>query len=223
MKYAAENDDDKDSSCYKNAGLDRTRVQYGKAEQLEEAIMKWHRQHVGVGVPARGVEIKNAAIRLSRQMGIPNFIASDGWLFRFRTRYGLRDQNMSGESSSAHVDQVGPCREKLLKIIENEGLIYAQIYNFDETGLVWRVLPTNTQATRAMGEVRGRKLDKARLSALLGGNADGSHRLKPVIVGKAAKPRALKDIMDRLPVHYYNSHNAWFTASIFLMFFISIL
>ena len=122
---------------------------------------------------------------------------------------------MCGEASSAAADLVAPFRQKLMQIMESEGLIYAQIYNFDETGLVWRALPTNTQASKAMGEVRGRKLDKARISALLGANADGSHRLVPVVVGKAAKPRALKNIMDRLPVHYYSSHNAWFTSAIF--------
>ena len=215
LKYAVESESEKETTVYKKAGLDRTRVQYGRQEKLEEAIMKWHRQQVGVGVAVRGVDIKNAALRLSSQMGVPNFAASDGWLYRFRSRYGLKDTHLCGEAASAPVENVAPFREKLLKIIESEGLIYSQIYNFDETGLVWRALPTHTQASKDMGEVRGRKLDKSRISALLGANADGSHRLKPVIVGKAAKPRALKDIMHALPVHYYSSHNAWFTAGIF--------
>ena len=50
---------------------------------------------------------------------------------------------------------------------------------------------------------------------LWGGNADGSHRLTPVVVGKLAKPRALKDVMDRIPVHYYHSKNAWLTSAMF--------
>ena len=121
-------------------------------------------------------------------MGIVNFSASDGWLYRFCTCYGLRDTHMCGEASSAAAEDVALFWQKLLKIMETEGLIYAQVYNFDETGLVWRALPMNTQASKAMGEVHGRKLDKA----LLGANVDGSHGLVPVVVGKAAKPRALK-------------------------------
>ncbi|XP_042225887.1 tigger transposable element-derived protein 7-like [Homarus americanus] len=45
-------------------------------------------------------------------------------------------------------------------------------------------------------------------------NANESHMLTHVVVGKSKKPRAVKDIMQRLPVHYYNSQNAWFTVSI---------
>ena len=45
-------------------------------------------------------------------------------------------------------------------------------------------------------------------------NADGSHRLKAVVVGKSVKPRALKNIMDRLPTEYRNNPSAWFTQDI---------
>jgi hypothetical protein len=53
-----------------------------------------------------------------------------------------------------------------------------------------------------------------RLSALLCVNADGTHQLKSVVVGKAKNPRALKDCACILPVVYYNSQNAWFTQKI---------
>lgn len=215
VKYVCDSDAEKKQTEYKKAGLDRTRVQYGRSEKLEEAVMKWYRQQIGVGVAVRGVELKHAAKKLSEQMGHENFCASDGWLFRFRTRFGLKNTRMCGEASSAPADEVIPFRQKLLKIMDDEALLYSQLYNFDETGLVWRALPTNTQASKAIGDVRGRKLDKQRISVLVGANADGSHRLTPIVVGKAAKPRALKDVMDRLPVHYYNSHNAWFTQAIF--------
>ncbi|XP_050527960.1 tigger transposable element-derived protein 7-like [Daktulosphaira vitifoliae] len=42
--------------------------------------------------------------------------------------------------------------------------------------------------------------------------------LKPVIVGKSKKPRAIKNL-DTLPVHYYNSKNAWFTRDITMDWF----
>ena len=169
LKYAGENEDEKISSVYKKAGLERTRVHYGKSEKLEEAVLKWHRQHVGVEVSVPGVQIKHAKKRLSVQLGIENFSASDEWLYRFRTRYGLRNNKMSGETASAPAAEVEPFRQKFLKIIESEGLIYAQVYNFDETGLVWRAMPSYTQASKAMGEIRGHKLDKSRISILVGG------------------------------------------------------
>ena len=50
--------------------------------------------------------------------------------------------------------------------------------------------------------------------ALLSANASGTHSLKPVIEGKVAMPRAIKDCMHELPVVHYNTKNAWFTSPI---------
>nr|XP_045582029.1 jerky protein homolog-like [Procambarus clarkii] len=63
--------------------------------------------------------------------------------------------------------------------------------------------------------IPGCKVKKERISALLCRNADGSHRTKYAIVGKSANLRALKNCMNRLPVIYYNTKNAWFTQITF--------
>ena len=186
-----------------------------KYKALDEAVFKWHGQMAASGVNARGVEILGAAKELAEELGIQDFNASEGWLWRFRRRHALGNRVVRGEAASAPLDEVNPFRDMITKIIDDEGLIKAQIYNFDETGLFWRSLPTNTQANIHEKTQKGRKLDKSRISALLGANADGTHRLKPVIVGKSAKPRVLKDCMSDLPCHYYSSRNAWFTSDIF--------
>nr|XP_045589606.1 tigger transposable element-derived protein 7-like [Procambarus clarkii] len=63
--------------------------------------------------------------------------------------------------------------------------------------------------------IPGCQVKKERFSALLCCNADGSNRTKYAIVGKSANLRALKNCMNRLPVIYYNTKNAWFTQIIF--------
>ena len=78
LKYASESDNSRESTQCKKAGLERKRIQYGKSEKLEEAVMKWYQQQVGVGVGVRGIELKNASKRLGAQMGMTNFTASDG-------------------------------------------------------------------------------------------------------------------------------------------------
>ncbi|XP_069168900.1 tigger transposable element-derived protein 7-like [Procambarus clarkii] len=90
-----------------------------------------------------------------------------------------------------------------------------QVYNADEIGFNWKCLQRNTLASRLEESIPGRKVSKERISALLCGNADGSHLTKCAIVGKSANPRALKNCMNRLPVVYYNTKNAWFTQIIF--------
>ena len=125
-KYAAENSEESKGGK-RNVGLERTRVQYGKSAHLDEAVIKWQRQQLGVGVGVRGVELKAAAGRLAMQLGIENFKASDGWLFRFRTRFGLHNKHMRGEASSAPQEDVEPFRKKLMNLINEEGLVYAQV------------------------------------------------------------------------------------------------
>ena len=100
-------------------------------------------------------------------------------------------------------------------IIKDEKWQLYQLYNGDKTVFFWWSLPRNTQAFRHEDKTPGRKISKEKLSALLGANATGTHRLTPCIVGKSAKPRALKDLMHELPVVYYNTKNAWFNGAIF--------
>ena len=63
------------------------------------------------------------------------------------------------------------------------------VYNYDETGLNWRQPPDRTLAT---SKSAGGKKKKERITIGLACNATGTDKLKPVIVGKSARPRAWK-------------------------------
>ncbi|XP_060870177.1 tigger transposable element-derived protein 7-like [Metopolophium dirhodum] len=66
-------------------------------------------------------------------------------------------------------------------------------------GLYWRALPDSTQASKADKNTPGRKISKDRVSALLCANADGSHMLKPVIVGKMPEIRRYQTKILKIP------------------------
>jgi len=51
--------------------------------------------------------------------------------------------------------------------MKDSGLLLSQLYNADETGLFWKAMPHNTQATRHDIYVQGRKSAKEQVSALL--------------------------------------------------------
>jgi len=68
-------------------------------------------------------------------------------------------------------------------------------------------------ATRRLA---GRKKDKERLSIALCANADGSHKLTPLVIGKYANPRCFKHVNIRnLPIIYRNNTKAWMLTSLF--------
>ena len=63
----------------------------------------------------------------------------------------------------------------------------------------------------------GYKVAKDRLTLLLGGNASGAYKLKPMLVYRSLKPRALKGIkINSLPVYWCSNRKAWVSKSLFL-------
>ncbi|XP_062854201.1 tigger transposable element-derived protein 7-like [Trichomycterus rosablanca] len=213
VKFSVEKNKDK-----KGVVHTRKHMKAPQSKELEEAVYKWYVQQRSVNVTVRGVEIKVVADELARHMGI-EFKASDGWLWRFRNRHGLcntlQHAQAGSADASANASAVELFRLKLNELIKTEDMHLSQVYNADETGLFWRSLPRNTQAFRNEDSIPVKKIIQDKFSALLGVNATGTHRLKPVVVGKSANPRCLKDCTQELPVTYYNSKNSWFTGAIF--------
>ena len=97
------------------------------------------------------------------------------------------------------------------------GLSPEQIYNCDETALYYKILPDRTLATKNDTEKRkGHKLIKDRLTILLCTNWAGTHKLKPLCIGKYQSPRCLHHVnRDNMPVIYANTKKEWMTASVF--------
>lgn len=68
----------------------------------------------------------------------------------------------------------------------------------------------------ATQRLAGRKKNKERLSIALCSNADGSHKLNPLIIGKYAKPRCFKNInIHNLPIMYRSNAKAWMIVVLF--------
>ena len=95
------------------------------------------------------------------------------------------------------------------------------IYNVDETGLFYKLLPDRTYTFKGEN-CHGGKRSKERITLLLGSNMTGTDKLKPLVIGKAAKPRCFKGInIDSLPVLYRANAKAWMTSQIFNWWLVS--
>lgn len=217
LNYCVSTSSTSKSKSSGNSGLENERkhMRVASNQDLENAVLKWFMQLRSSGINIRGVDLQSAAKKFADRLGVKNFKASDGWLCNFRNRHGLTNHITHGESASAPTSEIEPFKVKLNEIMKDRSLQLCQIYNGDESGIFWRSLPRNTQALRCESNLPGRKMSKDRFSALFCANADGTHKLKVVVVGKSARPRVLKDITNSLPVHYYNSKKAWFNLIIF--------
>ncbi|XP_055265301.1 tigger transposable element-derived protein 7 [Moschus berezovskii] len=198
----------------------RKRTTGAKYGDVDDAVYMWYQQKCSAGVPVKGVELQAAAERFAQCFGRTDFKASTGWLFRFRNRHAIGNRKVCAEQVlSSASENVESFRQKLSMLIKEEKLCLAQLYSGDETDLFWKSLPENTQASRKDICLPGRKINKERLSVLLCANADGTHKLKSIIIGKSKLPKSVKEDTCTLPVIYKPSKDVWFTRELFSEWF----
>lgn len=87
------------------------------------------------------------------------------------------------------------------------------IFNADETGLFFQLLPQHTLAAKG-DHCRGGKKAKQRLTALFCCNASGTEKMRPLIVGRSANPHCLRNVHS-LPCDYRANPWAWMTQDLF--------
>lgn len=179
---------------------------------VEEALYSWFLQERRRHTPISGDMLSmKAKFFYSEITSKTDFSASKGWLHRFKSRYGIRLMKITGEKLSNDDSCVETFRKNFLEKVKD--LCPSQVYNADESGLLWRVLPNKTFVSRQETSVPERKVSKERVTFLPCSNASGLHRLKMVVIGKSQNPRAFKNV--DIPVNYYGQKSSWMTKGLF--------
>ena len=139
----------------------------------------------------------------------PSF--SIGWLEKFKKRHNIKQRNQHGEASS--VPASAEEEMEAIQILCNE---YKEedIYNMDETGLFWRQAPSSGLTS----EVRpGVKKDKTQISVVCCVNFTGTHRFPLWLIGKAKKPRLLKNVnLKALGCEWRANTKAWMNTALMI-------
>lgn len=94
-----------------------------------------------------------------------------------------------------------------------------QIYNADEAAFYIKMLPKRTLALNSEKVASGRKINKTRLTFMPCANRSGSHKLKMMLIGTAAKPRCFPVDQASLQIYYSFNKNAWMTRVLFASWF----
>ena len=71
-----------------------------------------------------------------------DFVASKGWLERFKSRHDIRLMTITGEKLSNNATCIEPFKLRFLQKVNDLNLDPSQVYNADESGLFWRVMPS---------------------------------------------------------------------------------
>lgn len=191
---------------------------------VDDALHLWYKRMRAANIPLSNSILQEQALHFkrmflqqlpatdSRRERMETFNASDGWLARWRARHpGVERITLHGEAASADRNTVEAARLAFLHSLNCEP---KDLYNCDETGLFYKLLPNQTLGSK--GE-KGMKKIKDRLTALLCCNADGSDKCKLLLIGKSEKPRALKGLnFGNLPCEYTHTSKAWMTEDVMM-------
>ena len=94
------------------------------------------------------------------------------------------------------------------------------MFNCDETGLYYKLLPQKSLAAHFEKSADGCKTQKERVTINACSNASGTIKLPLLLIGKSKNPRCFKNVSrDSLPILCANQSNAWVNATLFTDWF----
>jgi hypothetical protein len=183
-------------------------------KELENALALWVLGREQRGETVTGPLIQEKAKRFAAVMKIQGMAFSVGWLDGFKKRHGLSRVKRHGEAGSVDVRDAEDERRRLIPILK--GYNPDNIWNFDETAFNWRQLLSWTLATQG---VSGTKLDKSRLTVLVGTNMTGTEKYSLLFIGKSKQPRCFKKVSPKAAgFDYHFNQKAWMTSGVFSTF-----
>ncbi|XP_063243689.1 tigger transposable element-derived protein 4-like [Bacillus rossius redtenbacheri] len=181
-------------------------------KELESLLYEWFICARSSNLPINGNVLREKAKVIALRLGIDDFSASNGWIDRFRQRHNVVYKVVCGESKSVDEETADVWKNTSLKE-QLEGYSAKDVFNADETGLFYCVLPNKTLCFKGE-KCHGGKLSKNRITILLLTNADGSEKFPLFVIGKSKKPRCFKNIKT-LPTLYEANNKSWMTGSLF--------
>lgn len=181
-----------------------------KEIRLDTALKLWIDVNISQNVNLSDFVIKSKALSFAKNLNVMDFKASNGWLEKFKKRYNLKSYKLVGETAHVDMDSIEEGRMRICKEIENYSL--DDIYNMDETGLLFRAAPNSTISNRTM---KGSKKEMVRITIMLCCNASGSDKRKLTVIGKNKQPRPFKNFNYKAFVDYFYNNKAWVTQKEF--------
>lgn len=129
----------------------RKTLRASELPKMEKRLYQWFVKQREKHYPVNALALKQKAkeIHLKIKEKECSFNASDGWLQGFKKRYGVRLLKITGEKLSSQSLLVEPFKIKLKQKIEEMGLCHDQLYNADESGLFWKILPEKSYVSSA--------------------------------------------------------------------------
>ncbi|CAG5119501.1 unnamed protein product [Candidula unifasciata] len=193
---------------------------------MEQRLISWLEEQNENNVRVTNSTVKDMAKQLYEDLQKSNpdvdakpFNASCGWFDRFKRRHGFT----SFTNKSKTVDEnctLDNFMDAFRALINENSYSPKQVFNLQETELFWKRMPS--KMFLSTDQESGIKSQNDHCTLLLGGNAAGDYRIKPLLVCHTDAPTVLLGSSEaHLPVIWRSSNTGFITAKIFGDYFVS--
>ncbi|XP_015439681.1 PREDICTED: jerky protein homolog-like [Dufourea novaeangliae] len=184
-------------------------------QELDSRLYAWILERKSRRESVTDTIMTEKAVELNKELGgSVDFKASRGWLWGFKNRHRIRSHSWN-QKIDLNTVAAREFAERFTRQIEEEGVEYENIYNMNETGLVWKALPLKTKVQWDDRLVKVGKPNKDRVTVGFCTNATGSHKHAPLFIHRYVTPRVLKNGKHKLPVIYKAHEHAAMDRNVF--------
>ena len=195
-----------------NENRGRKRKRESTTADIDAALYTWFKAQKAKGAPVRGPDCLLKSEELAKKLEVEKFDANEGWLHRWKKRYGITFSVQHGEKREANKEGADEWLKgvlpRLLEEYEDE-----DIYNADESAVLYRELPMASLDLQENKDKGGFKQNKERFTIMTCTNMTGSDKVPLLVIGKFKTPRCLRDVKP--PVDYDYNKSAWMTKAAF--------
>jgi len=193
--------------------LARTTCREGKWPELDARLYKWYLAVYSLGhcrIPITTALLKEAASMIAARLSINGFAASNGYVRGVLKRYDICNVVMHELAVAANLVAAAAAVEDIRRRLE--AYPPDRFYNMDETGSLYRCLPSRSYVPRSdRRHARGTKAmrNMERFTLVLCTNATGTHKLPVAMIGQAENPMCFRGEGNACPLPYFNQKRAW--------------
>lgn len=187
-------------------------------EKIEEELYKWYSHGINKKLSINQAMIKKKAQLLSQEYATDG-ILNKNWFNSWRKKYGILQLPIVNRATLA------PTNEEVFdmyfkKLIKDENISHDQIFTCCETGLYYKMLPTNDLIYQSKINIPNFDITSNRVTIFICTNASGTLKFPLLVVDKQYKPKSLTNIKPtNLPLIYQYQKSAWVDTSVYQTWF----
>ncbi|XP_015431885.1 PREDICTED: jerky protein homolog-like [Dufourea novaeangliae] len=206
-------------------------------EELDRRMLTWIAERRAHGDTLSDATILEKAAEIKKNTAsYSDYKLTKYWLMKFKKRNDVNTkqkvhikQEVHRKRSSVDRNEAKIFIENFKKLIEGEKIDVENIYNMDESRLLWKALPTQMLADIKEKHISDYKMQKrskkksircytnhkGRIRMILCANVSGTNKITPLVINKSKKPKP----KTNAPIILKSQANGCMNQSLFLDWF----